>query len=267
MKKRFLLSLFVLIILSRNYYGQMPPHPSLLDKIKQGVQAAPYLLSNINLLRDKGIDKPWVKIFLQGPYDASNHTMYTTINGVIPKTSPYVQDPRIVSEIPMDALDWVLVQLRASPSSHAVISKSIFLNKDGNLVADDGITQNILLNAASGSYYIVIVHRNHLSVMSAAAVSLLNSACTVYDFTTAQTQAYGTNPMIDLGDGKFGMYAGDSNNDGQITTLDYNLWLPNARVSLTGYTITDINLDGQNTTLDYNLWLPNARASRSSQVP
>ena len=30
--------------------------------------------------------------------------------------------------------------------------------------------------------------------------------------------------------------------------------------------VSDINMDGQNTTLDYDLWLPNAKAARSIQV-
>ena len=37
-------------------------------------------------------------------------------------------------------------------------------------------------------------------------------------FSTAQTQAYGTQPMADLGGSVFGMYAGDANTSAIITT-------------------------------------------------
>ena len=43
----------------------MPPHPSLLDKIKQGEIAVPYTLSNIELIRSKGVDEPWSSPKLQ----------------------------------------------------------------------------------------------------------------------------------------------------------------------------------------------------------
>ena len=63
-------------------------------------------------------------------------------------------------------------------------------------------TEQVLLSLMEfpeGDYYIVIEHRNHLSVMSKNKVTLPN--VTVYDFTTAQDKAYGTNPMADLGGG------------------------------------------------------------------
>ena len=207
------------------------------------------------------------KIFLEGAYNSNSGSMNTTIENFIPTTSPYTQDPRTVSVIPSDVVDWVLVELRTTDSGSAVISKSVFLNKDGYLVSDDGSTQNVLLGVAPGNYYIVIKHWNHLAVMSHDAQALSSSTSTLYDFTTDQSKGYGTDPMADLGDGNFGMIAGDADGDGQVTTLDYDAWLPNARSSVGGYSNTDMNLDGQNTTLDYDVWLPNARTAKISQVP
>jgi hypothetical protein len=94
--------------------------------------------------------------------------------------------------------------------------------------------------------------------MSAAPVPL-NSATLLYDFTTAQSNAYGSNPMAALTGGVFGMISGDGNADG---TVDYTndiiaQWSP--FFGLNGYYNGDYNLNG---TVDYTgdiltSWAPN----------
>jgi hypothetical protein len=41
----------------------------------------------------------------------------------------------------------------------------------------------IEINAPDGNYYLVIKHRNHLAIMSAAAISLNGNSSVLYDFT------------------------------------------------------------------------------------
>ncbi len=115
-----------------------------------------------------------IKIFLQGPYNASSDNMNTNLNSAIPKTSPYSEDPRTIQNIPADIVDWVLVQIRTTENGPAVTSHSALLNKDGRIVADDGTTGTIRLTADPGQYYIVVKHRNHLPVMSKTKVQLNN---------------------------------------------------------------------------------------------
>jgi lysophospholipase L1-like esterase len=212
-----------------------------------------------------------IKVFLQGPY-AGSGTMNTTLNtkGLIPLSQPYNVSPwnyygdENVSSIPPGVVDWILVELRTGTASSTLISRrAAFLKSNGSVVDLDGTSPLDFFGVPAGSYYIVVRHRNHLAVMSANTVTLPNSS--EYIFTNSNT--YGTNAMDDLGGGNYGMWAGDANRDSHITTLDFNLWLPDARSAKTGYNYTDINLDGQDTTLDFNLWLPNARAAKSSQVP
>ena len=219
------------------------------------------------------LKKPvYIKVFLQGPYSsgAMNTTLQTS--SLIPTSQPYNCNPwnyngsESLSNIPSGVADWILVELRSDINT-AVQTRAAFLISNGSIHDIDGSDHVNFNGIPDGSYYIVIKHRNHLAVMSASTVSLPNTSGTVYDFTTGQTKAHGTNPMIALDGGKYGMIAGDANSDGQVTTLDYNFWLPNARAAKTGCSNTDENLDGLNTTLDYNLWLPNARAARKSQVP
>ena len=85
-----------------------------------------------------------------------------------------------------------------------------------------------------------------------------------YDFSTAMSQAYGTNAQKDLGGGLFGMYAGDADANGNIGNTDILLWKSNAGAK--GYLSTDFNMDGQVNNLDKNdLW--NENVNSESQIP
>jgi len=57
--KTFFYCTIILSLFHPDNYGQMPPHPSLLERIKRGEQSAPYTLSNLNLVRSKGVDEAW----------------------------------------------------------------------------------------------------------------------------------------------------------------------------------------------------------------
>ena len=118
------------------------------------------------------------KVFLEGPYDANNQ-MFTLLN--VPTTSPYSENPRTIDSMPNNIVDWVLVQLRKTPSGNAIVSKSVLLRKDGYLVDDDGTTLEIPLNAPDDNYYIVIKHRNHLKIMSKTAQSFTSGSLAHYN--------------------------------------------------------------------------------------
>ena len=81
----------------------------------------------------------------------------------------------------------------------------------------------------------------------------INGASSLYDFTTSESQAFGTTPMATLSGGVFGMYAGDVNGNG---TLKYSgsgndsgpiyARIGGASVSATmnGYFSEDTNMNG-----------------------
>ncbi len=133
------------------------------------------------------------KIYLEGPYDKNTNEMKTDLNTQIPLTSPYTEDPRTVSAIPDNVVDWVLVELRETPTGPPVISHSAFIYKDGRIVNDDASSGIIKLNAPENDYYVVIKHRNHLAVMSKNPVTLSKASSTLYDFTIGENQFYGSN--------------------------------------------------------------------------
>ncbi len=169
--------------------------------------------------------------------------------------------------IPSYIVDWVYIQLRETAEGSAVASKSAFLHQDGRIVSDNGITGQIVFNMPTSNYYVVISHRDHLAVMSAASVSLSSSTSTLYDFTTGIGQYYGSDGAKELETNVWGMWAGDINQDKQITTMDYTSWYNSARIGELGYKDTDINMDCQVTTMDYTIWYNNARIGAASGVP
>lgn len=218
-----------------------------------------------------------LKVFLQGSY-AGSQTMTTSLNsaGMIPVHHPYNDTLDIwnyrgserIYNLPSDVVDWVLVELRTGTAASTTVGKrAALLKSDGSIVDLDGSSQVKFKAVVPGNYYIVVRHRNHLPIMSSNPVTLGFSSSSLYDFSTAQTQAFGTEPMADLGDNVFGMYAGDANQDGFITSTDFNVFNPKFIGAASGYEDSDWNLDGSVTSTDFNLFNPNFISSRQSFVP
>ena len=190
---------------------------------------------------------------------------------LIPLTQPYKNAPwnyngsESVSSIPSNIVDWVLVELRTSTTAtSSVAEKAAFIKGDGTIVDLDGTSPLTFSSLPSASYYIVIKHRNHLSIMSAQPIPLSQNPV-AYDFTTDQTKAYGTNPMADLGNGHFGMYSGDGDANGGVSSTDRNnIWrIQNGNI---GYLPGDYDLSGGANSADLNsCWRPSNGVS--TQVP
>lgn len=209
------------------------------------------------------------KVYLQGPFVSSTTSMHTQLRDADytdQRTSPYAQDPISYGrQLPSNVVDWVLLQLRSTATGAAIASKSCFLRTDGRIVFPDSTASNdVPFDVSAGNYYIVVRHRNHLGVMSASAVALGSAAnTTLYDFTTGQGQAYGTNPMIGVGT-SYALYAADSNGDGRINATDATIWFAvNGSLLFSG---ADINLDSRINATDFVFfWFSNN--GQISQIP
>ncbi len=214
-----------------------------------------------------------LKVFLEGPYSGSGAmttTLYT--QGLIPKYQPFKSaqwnylGTEAVATFPTNAVDWVMIELRSDLTT-IVSRRAGLLLSDGSVVDIDGISPVSFKGISDGNYYIVVRHRNHLAIMTANSVPLSAGSSVSYDFTSSQSQAYGTNAMVQLDVSYFGMIGGDGNADG---TIDYpndilNLWFPN--FGLNGYMDSDNNMDGS---VDYpndvlSIWFP--AFGLSTQVP
>jgi hypothetical protein len=201
-----------------------------------------------------------VKVFLEGPFFSD--LMSTSINSILPLNSPYTWAPRTVGTIPSTSIvDWINVELRKDANGSSFASKSFFLENNGDVVDSSDTDKNLEFDAAPGDYFIVVRHRNHLAVMSASAVALSETS-DLYDFTTSQSQAYGTNPMKLVGT-TYVMYAGDGNQSGIVTAADANAAY--GVINTTGYSTNDVNLSGIVTAADANIVFRNL--NKITQVP
>lgn len=218
-----------------------------------------------------------VKIFLEGPF--SNGAMDTSLNsnGYIPTVQPYSSAPWNYNGDEFVAanffashqtiVDWILLELR---SGNPAISpqtikarRAAFLKSDGTIVDTDGSSQVRFYGLIPGSYYITVFHRNHLAVESHSQINLGENSSSLFDFTTNINMYYGSE-AANLGDGKYGMFAGDINNDKIINATDRTLWrLHNGDPP--GYLSADTNLNTEVTITDSVLITKNANVT--SKVP
>jgi subtilisin family serine protease len=123
-----------------------------------------------------------IKVLLEGainPAVVSDPQMTADLGSAIPLAQPFNVAPWSYSgtehvniSVPAFATDWVLVELRSDETTTEVM-KAALVDYYGHIFNADGTPFNI--NADPGEYYIVVHHRNHLSIMSAAKVTLTNN--------------------------------------------------------------------------------------------
>lgn len=208
-----------------------------------------------------------VKAFLEGPFASDTMSTALLTSGSIPLSQPYSGAPwnysgtESLTSIPGDIVDWVLVELRSSTeASSKVATRAAFIKNDGSIIDLDG-TSLVRFDATAGDYYIVIHHRNHLSIMSASAQTI-NSTSALYDFTTGLSQYYGSDAK-EVAAGVFGMYKGDANGNTFVNSADY--LRIKTEVGASGYYDGDCNLNGFVNSADY--LHVKANVGKSSQVP
>jgi len=219
-----------------------------------------------------------LKIFLEGPFQSGQ--MNTTLNDLelIPMSQPYNSPPwnypgdEAVIEIPEDAVDWVLVELRESSGDastatpdNTILRRAGFLMNNGQIKELDGINDLDLILSLTQNLYLVIYHRNHLPVISGISPSYDFGVCN-FNFSSDENQALGGDlGHKELVPGIWGSFAGDGNADKTVNMLDKTvIW--ESQTPEAGYLMGDYNLEGQVNNPDKNdYWLINF--DKSSQVP
>ncbi len=211
----------------------------------------------------------YAKTFLEGPY--RNGSMDSTLasDNLIPLTQPFNETPWLYegtenpSALPANTIDWMLLELRSAPSPDSIVATcAAMILKDGQIADTAGAAGVPFPGIEYGDYYIVLKHRNHLSIMSATTVSLTDSN-TVYDFSDNIAKAYGSTPMKELSSGVYGMIAGDANADGIIDMADRDsVWRFQNGTTWEYIKKADLNLDGSIDIEDLNLfWRSNLGSS------
>lgn len=131
--------------------------------------------------------------------------------------------------------DTILVELRTTLPPYSMVEQiKVLPDNSGNSIVQ---FQNA---SESTPYYLVIKHRNSIETWSSSFVQFVGGSAS-YDFTSAQSKAYGNN--LKLVSGKWCVFSGDVNQDGFVNSSDISL-IYNSNVSgLQGYSVTDLNND------------------------
>ena len=223
-----------------------------------------------------------LKVFLEGNmFDGTSMNAilqdYNGNNsGLLPQTSPYGAPTNTYSQINYPEgpngiiVDWIKVEVRLASNNYstAAETQSLLLKPDGTIISPTGAVPEFA--SQTGTVRIVIIHRNHLAVMS-NDITNFNSAIS-YDFTTALSKAandFADPAQMKTAYGVWMMIAGDVNMDNAIETLDQNLiraFILKFGIGLDSYDNTDIDLDGVDFQSDEDILFPNFLAGYYSTI-
>ncbi|MEZ4756591.1 MAG: hypothetical protein R2817_07185 [Flavobacteriales bacterium] len=209
-----------------------------------------------------------VRAYLEGPYNTSTMRMGTGLRdlGLVPTVEPYTglgyahvggggefTSAPVLAATGEDAIvDWVVVELRdeASPST-VVATRSALLQSDGDIVDMDGVSP-VAFPVATGAYRVALQHRNHLGVITAAAVQL-SATTSLVDLSNGTTPLQGGTTATNESGGRRLLVPGDCLRDGVLrytgasNDRDAILTRVGGSVptsSLLGYFTEDANMDG-----------------------
>lgn len=106
-------------------------------------------------------------------------------------------------------------------------------------------TGSFIFNQPSGTYYIVVKHRNTIETWSKSGGEVFTAGTIMnYDFTDLSGKAFGNNMVqVDNSPVRHAIYSGDINQDGIIEAFDASETDNDAYNSLSGYVRTDVTGD------------------------
>ena len=150
--------------------------------------------------------------------------------------------------------------LNSSDTIHLYLASTIspYSFIDSTLAVLDSINFNAIgtfSNSQNGNYYLVVRHRNSVETWSSTAISYSNGLTSGYNFTDAQSKAYGDNQIqVSTSPVEWAIYSGDVNQDGYVDPLDLSLVDQDSYNYVSGFALaTDINGDHYVDPLDLSL--------------
>lgn len=195
-----------------------------------------------NTLRTQGLvpfEEPYTSLGYPLGNNAGTTTTPSVLNVVFPPGAAVV--------------DWLLVELRPSYAPAQVAITMPVLLRRGGTVSDANGAYPVPVSIQGGSYHVVVRHRNHLPIRTAAPVHITQPGELIsVDFTATDHVTYGENSTVLTGP-LYCMWSGDANGDGELkytgTGNDRDPLLiavggstPNNTIG--GYRREDINMDG-----------------------
>lgn len=171
----------------------------------------------------------YLSVFLEGLYTGNNSMT----------ASPFSAD----GVSPTNIADTIIVELHEDVSPYNTIYSAT------GLLETNGFADVVFSGTGANNnyYYIVVTHRNSIATWSANPIMMSNAGVS-YDFTSSQSQSFGSNTKDD-GNGLFLLFGGDINHDGSIDFNDYpDLDIASSNGEL-GYLPADLNGDAS---VDFN---------------
>ncbi|MEM9992343.1 MAG: leucine-rich repeat domain-containing protein, partial [Bacteroidota bacterium] len=119
-----------------------------------------------------------VKVLLQGAYNSNTGLMDDGLRsaGLIPMTyeGSTISSESVLDEEGANAIvDWVSVELRFAGQPQAIMGyRNALLQRDGDVVDVDGKSALNFDGLPAGNYYVAVLHRNHLSMMTRTTIMI-----------------------------------------------------------------------------------------------
>jgi PKD repeat protein len=259
------------------------------------------LILQLTIIHTPSVPNLAAKVFLSGPYNAGTGLMTDSLRtlNLIPLNEPYTQapynkasigggggeftTPAVLAITGNNAIvDWIHIELRSATNSNVIIAnKNTLLQRDGDVVASDGVSPVQFPSLAPGNYFISIKHRNHLGIMTATPVGISNTTLSL-NFTNASLHVVSSitsnTPAKQIGSLQL-MWSGEDNinknvkyngssNDKDPILITVGAGTPNNTVY--GYRVEDVNMDGKvrynNTDNDRAIILNSVGASTPNKV-
>lgn len=224
------------------------------------------------------VDKHYLtlNVMLEGAYIAARDSMKCIFKDNFPGAvneyeSPYsdkLKTPKPFLNFGRQVTDWIFVELWDYPPygmnsgdtrrGELKASTSALLLSDGTVCGVDGKKYLSFTGLDKSAYYILIKHRNHLSILSSGLVSFTTTepvSTILWDFSHVAGNAFGGVDALKLTSGRYLMYAGDINASGRIDIKDVNSIT--LKLKTQGYLNEDVNFSNRIDIADKSLGISN----------
>jgi trimeric autotransporter adhesin len=200
-----------------------------------------------------------LKVFMEG--------LYSLGTGMMNKAQECTDGAVTFDKFPGTIVDTLSIYLANPTDPWAFVYKSF-----GNAVQTDGTISVSIPNTYSGNYYIAIKQRSGVETWSAAPVSFSGGTIS-YDFTTAASQAFGSNQKkLEPESSIYGIFSGDvvsstGGQDGYIDIFDNNDIFNKAQLGAYGYIPEDLTGDAFIDIFDMAIVFNNMQQSVGMNTP
>jgi photosystem II stability/assembly factor-like uncharacterized protein len=234
--------------------------------------------NGVFLSSDNGLN--WSQLNDGFPSGITIYSLYLYKNYVYAGASLNGVYRRPVLQLPVTLNQKIFIQGFYNPDTDAMVSDtvSVYLRNTSppyeiidfatGVVDLSGQGSFEFLNAVNGiDYYIQLEHRNSIETWSKTPQQFTASMLS-YDFTTANTQAFGDNMAnIDASPVIFGIYSGDENQNGIVDLTDVVNVSNAASIFTNGYISADMNGDNITDLSDIVITSNNASAFVAVVIP